>query len=111
MKWIVALAALLTAAPAVPQTHNTAISTAFPPPRFHAGQTVSLTFLLNDVTPICGEAPEGYRIIACVRTLKDGTRIMAMPNPCNPAFMGESYAHIACHEAAHLKGWTRMHEE
>lgn len=110
MKLFVALAALLAAAPATPQ-HNTATSSSFPPPRFHAGQAVSLTFLLNDVSIICGPAPAGYRIVACVRTLKDGTRITALPNPCSPEFMGEKFAHTACHEKAHLQGWSGMHEE
>jgi hypothetical protein len=108
MKWIVALlCGLLLAAPAMPQ-NNSPYSTARPPERFQKDNAAVVVFVA-DVSTICGTLPDGYRIIACVRKSKSGAPIMVMPNPC--LFPGEVFSHIACHELAHVSGWTGLHEE
>ena len=119
MRWIVAIAALLTAAPSIPQdtprdtsnNHNSRISSAFPPPRFHAVEVGLPVLFVNDVTPLCGGAPEGYRVLACVRTLPSGQKVMILPQPCSPEYAFERYSHLVCHEVAHAAGWSGMHEE
>lgn len=115
MKTWVAFAALLTAAPSIPQdtsgNYNSPISSAFPPPRFHAAEVGLPVLFVNDVTRFCGGAPEGYRVMACVRRAPNGQSVMVLPNPCSAEFRFQSYAHLSCHEKAHAAGWTRMHEE
>lgn len=108
-------AALLCAAPTMPATptgqHNTRTSAVFPPPRYHATEVALPVLYVNNVGPYCGPATPGYRVLACVRKLPSGQPVMVLMNPCHPAFRGEFYAHIACHEKAHAVGWTGMHEE
>ena len=115
----VALAALLTAAPSIPQdtprdtshNYNSRVSSAFPPPRFHAAEVGLPVLFVNDVTPLCGGAPPGYRVMACVRTMKGGGRVMILPNPCSAEYAFQSYSHLVCHEKAHAVGWSGNHEE
>ena len=66
---------------------------------------------LSRVTAVCrGEPPAGKRIVACLQTLPDGSLRMVLPNPC--AFAeDERFARLACHELAHVNGWTGQHEE
>ncbi len=42
------------------------------------------------------------KIIACATV--NGTA-MALPNPCQARFRGESYAAVLCHEKGHNLGW------
>lgn len=110
MKWIVALAALLTAAPSVPQEvatgPNTPYFTGLPPAEFQSDNAQVVVFT-STVTRFCGEAPEGIRIIACSRTVNK-TPVLFLPNPCL-AGQTEYYARIACHELGHRNGWSGNH--
>jgi hypothetical protein len=43
------------------------------------------------------------QVIACAQV---GGGAMALPNPCQARFAGESYAAVACHEKGHILGWN-----
>ena len=107
MKRLIALAALLCAAPIAAQ-NNTPTSTSRPPERFQ-GDGVAVVFFVSDVSKFCGPVPEGYTVLGCLKRTAAGTPIMILPNPCK--FRTEVFAYIACHEKGHSSGWTRMHEE
>lgn len=55
----------------------------------------------------CGKAEKNYVTLACA-----DVTIIYMPNPC---FYPEeknhdSYAHLLCHELAHINGWHHKNE-
>lgn len=103
MKYVVALAALLCAAPSVPQDH-------MPPARFQGHGLVPVLYVPAEmVERVCGMTPpEGKHIVACVRSVEvEGRKVFiaVQPDPCPRAAI-DYYALIACHENAHfLKGW------
>lgn len=117
MKPFVALAALLTAAPTLPQdapvdtsqSYNTPYSSAMPPIRYR-GESAAITLFVYDVSGYCGEAPEGFTTLGCRRRLKTGEPVIILPHPCPAAEAGEFYALIACHEVGHVNGWGANHE-
>lgn len=81
-------------------------SDATPPIRFQNSRYgVSINFV-DDVTDpqACGDAGPGHVFIACRRP---GEGVF-MPNPC--AFDDQRYAHVMCHELAHVNGWSAYHE-
>lgn len=49
---------------------------------------------------LCGGKDQ---VIACAVIGGGG---MALPNPCQDRFRGESYAAIVCHEKGHTLGWN-----
>lgn len=49
---------------------------------------------------ICGGKDQ---VVACSII---GGGWMALPNPCQARFRGESYAAIVCHEKGHTLGWN-----
>jgi hypothetical protein len=111
MKWIVAIAALLTAAPTTPQEpigQGTRWFDGNPPARFD-GTGAVIVVMVNDVGPYCGDAPEGLRVIACTVHTKAGTPIIIMPSPKPYNEVGDEYAHILNHELAHAQGWPGTH--
>jgi hypothetical protein len=57
----------------------------------------------------CGKASKGYYTVGCSISSK---RILYMPNPCTFPEMKDpnSYAHLLCHELAHLNGWHHVNE-
>lgn len=107
MKRLLALAAVFLAAPAASQ-YNSQQSVARPPDRFQ-GDNATVVVFVSDVSKFCQNAPDGYRIIACMKVTKEGTPVMVLPNPCQ--FRGELYGHIACHELGHRNSWSGNHEE
>lgn len=106
MKYLVALAALLCAAPVSPQE----AASHMPPLRFQGVGMVPVLYVPAEmVERVCGMKPaEGKRIVACVRSVEVEGRtvhIVVQPDPC-PRGSVDYYALIACHENAHfLKGW------
>jgi hypothetical protein len=112
MKTIVAIAALLTAAPSIPQEVQPKWSDGIPPTRFQATGFVPVLFvppaMIAEACSTVGTPPEGSVVIACTRMVKvDGkdVRIVVMPDPC-PFAVQDAYAHVQCHENAHyLSGW------
>lgn len=80
-----------------------------PPPPQYMAQAAGLVVFANDVTEFCGPAPEGMRKLGCFLTFKDGSQLVVLPNPCAPAFDGELFARIACHEKGHALGWSGVH--
>lgn len=87
---------------------GTEIYDGMPPARFR-GNGSALTFYVADVSPYCGKAPPGYVIYACEWANKDGSPIIALPDP-RPYGDVEFYARIVCHELAHARGWSEKHE-
>jgi hypothetical protein len=51
------------------------------------------------IDALCGG---NNQIVACAII---GGGWMALPNPCQARFAGESYAAVACHEKGHSLGW------
>lgn len=41
---------------------------------------------------------------ASIGPMQDGVNRMILPNPCDPAFAGEFFAEVACHETRHWQG-------
>ena len=102
------LAAIAVGAPSPAQEgYDTPTSTAMPPARYW-NDAATLVLYVSDVTQFCGPAPEGYVKLGCTRFTKDGTPIIALPNPC--AFPFDAYAKLTCHELGHRNGWGGNHE-
>lgn len=78
-----------------------------PPLRFQSNNATVIGFV-SVLETYCGTAPPGYQVQACVRQMKNGGTVMFMPNPC--AYPdSDAYAHLACHELAHINGWPANH--
>jgi hypothetical protein len=96
MKLILGLAALLAGS-------TSPYDDGYPPLRFQGDATATVEFTY-DVHPSCGKDPPGKRLEAC----QSGPRI-TLPNPCDPAFKGEAFARLSCHELGHFNGWPGDH--
>ena len=109
MKWIVALAALLCAAPTTPQETGpgTPFFAGMPPVKYQANNAQVVVFT-SDLRQFCGAPEPGMVILGCARKMGN-TPVLFLPNPC---LLGdrEFYARIACHELGHRNGWTALHE-
>lgn len=79
-----------------------------PPPKY-MGQAAGIVVFANDVTDYCGPADPGMVKLGCFLTFKDGSQLMVLPNACAPAFDGELFARIACHEKGHALSWPGNH--
>lgn len=76
------------------------------PPAHQRGEAIAQPVYFVEQEGIdhyCGGKNE---IVACA--IVNGSA-MAVPNPCQARFAGESYAAVLCHEKGHLLGWR--HEE
>jgi hypothetical protein len=115
-----AFVAVLLAAPAVPQTlppstprpiqhsgilrDKDSFREVIPPQRYQ-GDTGAVVIFANaaSIAAMCGAT----NLIACAGK-KDGTPIIAVPNPCLFA-NSDLYAAILCHEMGHVNGWPAAH--
>lgn len=112
LKWTLAIAALLTAAPSTPQEAQPKWSDATPPARFQATGFVPVLFvppaMIQQACAPVGGPPEGLVVVACTRMVTvDGkdVRIVVMPDPCAFADV-DPFAQVQCHENAHyLSNW------
>jgi hypothetical protein len=75
------------------------------PPADKQGPAAASVFFAEQpgIDHLCGGRD---KVIACAQI---GGGTMALPNPCQPRFAGESYAAVVCHEKGHILGWS--HEE
>lgn len=117
MKWVVALAALLCAAPSAPKEAAPKWSGETPPARFQRTGLVPVVFVPpHQIARACapvGEVPDDLVIVACTRNVQIGARVLrvvVMPDPCAAADV-DPYAQIMCHEVAHLLGGWRHETE
>lgn len=57
----------------------------------------------EEINHYCGVAPPGYHYEGC--ELPNGTIVVS--NPCQAKEVNDttSFAHLLCHEKAHLNGW------
>ena len=46
---------------------------------------------------------------ACTVPASGGPSHVYLPNPCDPAFRGEQFAALFCHETGHVAGWPGSH--
>lgn len=105
------LAAFLLAAPSEPVATGpgTQHFAGMPPERFWR-EDVAIVIFLNDVTELCGHAPEGLTMIACTRRI-EGQVVVVMPHPAPYGSAGDYYGGILAHELAHVAGWPGDHPE
>lgn len=99
---------ILGAALAASLGTSSMIDSGYPPDRYQGdGSAPHTTFLTPQagINLLCGTAPKGFRTIACVT----GGGQLVLPNPCQTAYAGQSYATVACHELGHLNGWPANH--
>jgi len=80
------------------------------PPTEYRGEAYGTVFFLTaeNVHKLCAKAiaaPPGVAVYVCAGE-KDGNAIMILPDPCPYGDAGERFAEIACHEKAHLNGWS-----
>jgi hypothetical protein len=75
------------------------------PEQYRGDNSVVVHFTTQEeITSKCGPVPAGLYVLGC----KFNPNVLYMPNPCkdkdveNPA----SYAHLLCHELAHVNGWV-----
>jgi hypothetical protein len=80
-----------------------------PPARFQGDASAVIVFGHEDViASLCGARnANGVGPIACAGA-KDGTPVIAAPNPCLAAAF-DVYAAILCHELGHVNGWPKGH--
>ena len=86
------------------------VNAEMPPERFRGNSVAVVVFTDRaGIEEMCGKAEPGSVIIACHQKTKNGTSVIAMPNPC---ILGDTefYAKIQCHENGHGQGWGREHE-
>lgn len=108
MKSLLALAAAtMLAAPAAPPPPKW--SDAIPPAEYQGLGLVPVLYVepweIKDACSAVGTPPEGLVIVACTITLKDGQKLIILPDPCD--FGDGWFAGVACHENAHaLKNWN-----
>lgn len=79
----------------------------WPPDQFRKDNASITLFLdVNGVAKLCGvPAADHKSILGCAITAKDKVPIVVLPNPCLMQ-KDDFYAAIACHELAHINGWT-----
>lgn len=110
MKCFAALAfAGALAAPAAPEYGPGTTHYAGSPPLEYMGDQAAVTFYVMDVSPYCGKPQPGYRTLGCSFHTDNGTPVIVMLNPC-PFTDVDAYAQLACHEIAHLRGWSGTHD-
>jgi hypothetical protein len=116
MKSLIAVAALLLAAPSALADEPIAQpkwSSATPPPRWQRVGLVPVLFVNPADIPIfcspIGTPPKGSYIVACTAQVQ-GHWVVVMPNPCVIANV-DWYAQVQCHETAHLLGGWRHEAE
>lgn len=77
-----------------------------PPERYQHGAAAVVLFMDTDMDVFCqsigGVRAPDQRIVACAKG-----RVIYLPNPCR---VQETYAQLACHEMAHINGWTHQPE-
>lgn len=100
--------ALLSAAAVTLAPNSTRFSDGRPPDRFQDDRTVTVQFTdqrgINEAChPRFGPPPAGMKTNACAT----GRRVIA-PNPCDYP-ESETFAHLLCHELAHMNGWPSTH--
>lgn len=85
-------------------------SNAAPPQRFQMPSMAVVKVVPEaSVQAECGlQPPASISIKACSRRLS-GTGVIVLPDPCPFAEAGEQFAHLACHEFAHISGWSGEH--
>lgn len=96
MRKIVALAALLCAAPLVAALQ-------MPPARWQGtGEMILRVVAEADIAAACAplKPSPGNRIVACKGTAADGRPVITIPDPC-PLAEHEWTARVLCHEVAH----------
>lgn len=73
------------------------------PPVRHTGDLGVAVLFVSDPATVCG-APD-RPVLACA-----SRDIIVLPNPCDRLrFEGEEFARLACHEMAHINGWSGNH--
>lgn len=97
--------------PPLPKTappHSTWFSDGMPPERFRGEGTY--TVVITDqpgINQACGGGPQvpcGMEVKACSNRAR-----VVLPNPCDPKYEGQSFAHLFCHETGHRHGWPAYH--
>lgn len=101
MKWLAVLASLLC----MSNTND------LPIPVQYQGGAAILVHMVDDqktLDTICGAAPAGMQKLGC-QTAVNGVEIVVM-NPCRypEATDPKSFAHLMCHEKAHVNGWKHQ---
>lgn len=113
---LIAAAVASNPAPAAPVQHSGVLRSpdsfgeVLPPDRYQGDGAAIVLFGHQDtIARLCGKpGPDGIGPLACTGTLKDGTPIVVVPNPCIAA-RAELYAAILCHELGHVNGWPGTH--
>jgi hypothetical protein len=87
-------------------------SNALPPERFRGPAAAVVQVVPNwAVAAHCDlTAPKGWELQACTKHSRP-LRTIILPDPCPFAEAGEEFARRACHEFAHVRGWSRHHPE
>jgi hypothetical protein len=76
------------------------------PPQYQKNTQAWITVMNQaQIDKKCGKAAKGGRTLACGDVKRP---FVYMPNPClyPEAQDKKSYAHLLCHELAHVQGWT-----
>lgn len=76
-----------------------------PPERFKGEVIIPVGFLyLDSLGEVCGKAALPLVRLGCATD-----KAIAIIHPCAPAFKGEFFARLMCHEAGHVNGWPATH--
>lgn len=82
------------------------------PTEYQGTPTAAVVLFLTpqEVNAACGNADPLWNVYACTYVDK---RVIVMPNPClyPEAKNVESYAHLMCHEKAHINGWRHGNKQ
>lgn len=104
------LAPVLMSASPVASGFGTKLDDDWPPARFQQVGSATVLFARDqdEIEANCGKVNvPGKQMEACA----NGERIV-LPNPCGSEYRSETYAKIACHEAAHRFGnWPADHPQ
>lgn len=87
-------------------------SSALPPERFRGGGLAVVRIVpAAAISEHCNiTPPPGWELQACAKHTRP-LRTVILPDPCPFAEAGEEFARRACHEFAHVGGWSRQHPE
>lgn len=111
LRVVAAFAAVGLAAPAtalIPTGPNTPYYAGPPPSEFiREGAALVLFVHPGRIDGLCGGAPAGMVVYACVRRVEGDIPVVIMPHPV--VARGEVYADILTHELAHREGWAYDH--